>query len=129
MAKKNSFRNPIDDAVPQEEPQAKRSVFSWLDAILNLENLLQSRRNINYIPYLLFITAIGIFYIGNNHQATKTQRQLMQLEQEVTNIKTDYTTLQAKYMMTTRQSEVEKRAEKLGLKAPKKPPYQIQLEK
>jgi hypothetical protein len=112
-----------------ERPEAKRSVFLWMDNLLNVDFLLQKRKPINYIPYVLYLTALGIFYISNSHYARKIQRQIIVLEKEVTNLRSEYTHSQAKYMNTTKYSEVEKRAKELGLERVEKVPYQIVVKK
>lgn len=116
------------DAAPQR-PEAKRSIFLWIDNLLNVEFLTQKRKPINYIPYVLYITLLGIFYISNSHYAKKLQRQIIQLEKEVTNLRSDYTHSQAKYINATKYSEVEKRAKQLGLERVEKVPYQIIVKK
>ncbi|MDX1903577.1 MAG: FtsL-like putative cell division protein [Thermonemataceae bacterium] len=120
--------NNYKDSAPQT-PEAKRSVFSWIDNFVNLDFLVQKRKPINYIPYVLYISALGIFYISNNHYARKLQREIVGLEKEVTNLRSDYTHHQAKYMNTIRYSEVEKKAKIIGLQRVEKVPYQIIIKK
>ncbi len=122
------FENSFRESAP-ERPEAKRSIFLWIDNLLNVEFLTQKRKPINYIPYVLYITVLGVFYISNSHYAKKLQRQTIQLEKEVTNLRSDYTHSQAKYMNTTKYSEVEKRAKQLGLERVQKVPYQIIVKK
>jgi hypothetical protein len=122
------FENSFRESAP-ERPEAKRSIFLWIDNLLNVEFLTQKRKPINYIPYVLYITVLGVFYISNSHYAKKLQRQTIQLEKEVTNLRSDYTHSQAKYMNTTKYSEVEKRAKQMGLERVEKVPYQIIVKK
>lgn len=80
---------------------------------------------IRYIPYILFITGLGIFYIGNIHYADKNIRRLEQLKHEVNDMRSEYTTLNADYMYKSKQSEVARKVESLELYESTVPPYKI----
>jgi phage shock protein A len=71
---------------------------------------------------------LGIFYIGNSHYADKTIRKIDKLEQEVEDLRADYTTLKSEYMFASKQSEVAKRVKKLGLVESQEPPFKIVIE-
>jgi hypothetical protein len=103
----------------------KGSVFSWMQNVLNLNKLLDEGIPLKYIPQILFITFITIFYIGNNHFAEKTTREIEKLEVEVEELRADYTSLKADYMFSSKQSEVAKKVDKLGLIENETPPVKI----
>ena len=103
----------------------KESIFSWIQNTLNLDNLLEDGIPLKYIPQILFITFITIFYIGNNHYAEKTTRKIEKLENEVEELRADYTSLKADYMFSSKQSEVAKKVKSLGLVENKTPPIKI----
>jgi len=103
----------------------KESLFSWIQHAINLDNLMMEGIPLKYIPQILFITFITIFYIGNNHYAEKTTRRIEQLEIEVEELRADYTSLKANYMFSSKQSEVAKKVLDLGLKENDTPPEKI----
>jgi len=103
----------------------KGSLFSWIQNALNLNKLLEEGIPLKYIPQILFVTFITIFYIGNNHYAEKTTREIEKLEIEVEELRADYTSLKADYMYSSKQSEVAKKVEQLGLKENDTPPVKI----
>jgi Bacteriodetes cell division protein (FtsL-like) len=78
-----------------------------------------------YIPRLLFLFFMGIFYVGNTHYYEKMARSIEQLEQEVDTLRVDYTTLQADYAFDCKQSEVAERVAKMGLFETPYPPLKI----
>lgn len=82
-----------------------------------------------YIPHTLFLTAIGIFYIGNNHWAEKTIRKIDKVHIEVEELRADYTSLKADYMFASKQSEVARKVKNTGLKESSAPPNKIVLKK
>lgn len=111
----------------QQEKEKKPSLFSKLDKKLG-GDLEENGLPVRYLPHVLFIVAIAIFYIGNSHYAEKTIRKIDDLEQEVEDLRADYTTLKSEYMYMSKQSEVAKRVKKIGLEESKEPPYKIIVE-
>ncbi len=105
------------------------SIFSWMQHFFNLDNLLVEGIPLRYIPQILFITFITIFYIGNNHYAEKTTRKIEQLESEVEELRADYTSMKANYMFSSKQSEVAKKVQEIGLKENDTPPEKILIKK
>jgi hypothetical protein len=84
---------------------------------------------VKYLPHVVYLTAIGIFYIGNSHYAEKTIRKIDRLQVEVEDLRADYTTLKAQTMFASKQSEVARSVKPLGLKESLKPPYKIKVKK
>ena len=82
---------------------------------------------LQFMPQLLFLAFLLIFYIGNKHFAEKTIRNINLLEGEVEDLRADYTTLKADYMFASKQSEVAKKVKRLQLVESKKPPFKIVL--
>jgi hypothetical protein len=107
----------------------KESIFSWIQHTFSMDNLLEDGIPLKYIPQILFITFITIFYIGNNHYAEKTTRKIEQLESEVEELRADYTSLKANYMYSSKQSEVAKKVKDSGLRENDTPPEKIVIEK
>ena len=111
--------------VKSNRVSGKGSLFSWIQNMIDLDGLLEEGIPLKYIPHILFITFITIFYIGNNHYAEKTTREIEKLEIDVEELRADYTSLKADYMYSSKQSEVAKKVEKLGLKENDIPPEKI----
>ncbi len=111
--------------VKNNRESGRESLFSWIQNSINLDNLLMEGIPLKYIPQILFITFIIIFYIGNNHYAERITRKIESLETEVEELRADYTSLKADYMYSSKQSEVAKRVLDLGLKENDTPPIKI----
>lgn len=105
------------------------SVFSFIENKFSVNNFFQNGLPLKYLPYIFFVTAIGIFYIGNNHYTEKTIRKIHNIEQEVEDLKAHYRTLQADYMHARLQSEVAKKVDKIGLKESSIPPKKIVIKR
>jgi len=107
----------------------KRSVFGRLEKLVKIDTVFEHGLPVKYLPYILFVTCIAIFYIGNSHYAEKTVRKIDKLKKEVEDLRADYTTLKADYMYASKQSEVAKKINKKGIKESLTPPEKIVVEK
>ncbi len=110
-----------------ENQKEKRSVFGKLEKLVRLDTVFEHGLPVKYLPYILFITAIGIFYIGNSHYAEKNVRKIDKLKKEVEDLRADYTTLKADYMYASKQSEVAKKIGKKGITESLRPPEKIKI--
>ncbi|WP_109831843.1 FtsL-like putative cell division protein [Reichenbachiella versicolor] len=103
----------------------KRSFFALLENVINVQRVFEKGLPIQFLFPILFSTVLCIVYIGNLHYAEKNIRKMSSLRVEVEDLRADFTTLKADYMYTSKQSEVAKKANALGLKESIDPPYKI----
>lgn len=110
-----------------KEGESRRggSIFSRLENLIRIDAAFEHGLPVKYLPHILFVTAVGIFYIGNGHYAERNVRKIDHLKQEVEDLRADYTTLKADYMYASKQSEVAKNVKKLGLTESLEPPEKI----
>jgi hypothetical protein len=109
--------------------KTSNSLFSIIERKLKLDVVFDAGLPTKYIPHTLFLTLIGIFYIGNNHWAEKTIRKIDKVQVEVEELRADYTSLKADYMFASKQSEVARKVKNTGLKESSAPPNKIVLKK
>ena len=107
----------------------KASLFSIIADKLKVDSVFENGLPSKYLPHTLFLTAIGIFYIGNNHWAEKTIRKIDKSRIEVEELRADYTSLKADYMFASKQSEVARKVKKVGIKESYAPPNKITITK
>jgi cell division protein FtsL len=69
--------------------------------------------NLSFVFFLFFLSLI---YVANANLADKQVRQIQSLEKEIKDYKWRYNAAEADVMLTTKQSEVEKKVEPFGLK-------------
>lgn len=79
------------------------------------------------LPYVLFLTFLGIIYIGNRFYAERLVRQINELKTEVSNLRSEQITTTAELMNISRPSEVEAlvRERNLGLSESVDPPLKL----
>lgn len=107
----------------------RKGMFGWVEQAIKLDKMFEDGLPVTYLPYVLFVVFIGLFYIGNSHYADKTNRKITKLEREVEDLRADYTTLKADYMLSSKQSEVAKKVNELGLFESQEPPFKIEIRK
>ncbi len=105
-----------------------KSLFSGLEKKIRLENYFEEGFPVEYLPKILFIVVLSLFYIGNTHYAEKAVRRINQLQAEVEDIRADYTTLKSDLMFASKQSELARKVKPLGLKESLTPPFKIVIE-
>lgn len=84
---------------------------------------------LKHLPYLFFLTLLGILYIANNHYADDRLGKISKLEREVKRMQVEYSTLKFEYMTAKTKEDIAKQIESLGLVPNDKPIIKIQVEK
>ena len=98
---------------------AKR-ILSVLDgSFLTRDNVL------NNIPYLLFLFGIGIFYIGNSQFAESGIIGIDTINRELKELRSEFISTRSELMMVSKQSEVAKAVEPMGIYESVVPPKKI----
>ena len=79
------------------------------------------------IGFIIWLTFLGIVYIGNSYHAEKIARSTSKLQREVKDLRAESITTAAKLMYLSRQSVVEQKIKesRLGLNESTEPPYKI----
>lgn len=118
-------------AKPEAAPSAGsgKSVFSGLEKKLKLETYFEEGFPVQYVPKILFVMLLGLFYIGNTHHAEKTVRKINNIQAEVGDLRADYTTLKSDLMFASKQSEVARMVKAYGLKESITPPHKVLIER
>ena len=77
---------------------------------------------VKQVPFFLFLAVLAVVYIFNGHHADKTIRKINNLTKEVKELKYEYIAVKSKVMYQSKQSELVKVVEPLGLKELDKSP-------
>jgi cell division protein FtsL len=91
------------------EPTKKIKKFHW-KRLLNYQSIVKQ------IPFFLFLALLAVVYIYNGHHADKTIREISKIERELKELKYEYKTVKGDVLFRSKQSEVVKAVEPLGLK-------------
>lgn len=86
------------------------------------KRLFSYRWIVKNIPFFLFLSALAVVYIYNGHYADKTIRNINKVSKELKELQFEYKTLKSEVMFRSKQSEMAKAVEPLGLKELVTPP-------
>ncbi|SEJ80029.1 hypothetical protein SAMN05192553_11437 [Cyclobacterium xiamenense] len=125
--RKNSFRKPIKPV--GKVKKSWLNPFAFMEQKLDISGLLGEQVPVKLVPPFLYAAFLAMLYIWSNHQAENTIRKIERTQQEVEDLRADVTTLEAEYMFSSKQSEVAKKIQPLGLVELEEPPQRIVLEK
>src|SRR4029079_3186826 len=89
-----------------KEREIKRDWKRWL----NYQSLVKQ------VPFFLFLTVLAVVYIYNGHYADNTIRNINRTAKEVKELQHEYKTVKSEVMFRSKQSELAKAVEPLGLK-------------
>ncbi len=130
----NDLRNTINQE-PEEvvtEPKAEKKPKaakkpSGMKSILE-GSFLVREKVIGLLPFLIFLTCIGLLYIFNSNYANRTIISISKTKKQIEEQRFEYINTKSKLMHTTRQTEIAKRLQNSGLKESKTPPRKIVVE-
>jgi hypothetical protein len=71
---------------------------------------------VKQVPFFLFLAALAVLYIYNGHYADKTIRNISKTAREVKELQYEHKTVKSEVMFRSKQSELVKAVEPLGLK-------------
>ncbi len=93
----------------QENTKERDLKISW-KRLLNYQSIVKQ------VPFFLFLAMLAVLYIYNGHFADKTIRNINQTAKEVKELQYEYKTVKSEVMFRSKQSELAKAVEPLGLK-------------
>ena len=71
---------------------------------------------VRQVPFFLFLAMLAVLYIYNGHKADKTIRSINRTAKEVKELQWEYKTVKSEVMFRSKQSELARAVEPLGLK-------------
>lgn len=96
--------------MPENENLKERDLrFDW-KRWLNYQSIVKQ------VPFFLFLAVLAVMYIYNGHYADKTVRNINRTAKEVKELQYEYKTVKSEVMFRSKQSELVKAVEPLGLK-------------
>ena len=83
---------------------------------------------IELLPFLIFLTCLGLLYIFNSNYANNTIISMSRTKKQIEEQRFEYINTKSKLMNITRQTEIAKRLQSRGLKESKTPPRKILID-
>lgn len=94
----------MESTKKEKEPR-----FHW-------KRLLNYQSVVKQVPFFLFLALLAVVYIYNGHYADKTIREISKTERALKELQYEYKTVKGEVLFKSKQSELVKAVEPLGLK-------------
>lgn len=136
----NKFRDipvksePIEEKLTAEEieskvqkvqkPRKKGVLAKGLSSVFS-GTFLSNEKTLKHLPFILFLALIAIFYIANGYYADDKVREVNKISNQLKELRSEYISTKSELMFASKQSEVAKSVESLGLLEPVVPPIKI----
>lgn len=104
-----------EDIITDEAIPLSRRIKGWL----NYQWIVQ------HLYFILFLALLAVIYIYNGHYAENTIKDINRSAKELKELQYEYKTVRGEFMLRSKQSELVKMVEPLGLKESKEPPVKI----
>lgn len=123
----NTFKKKIKQG---SSPQGKgKNIFTLIEEKLNVTGILGEGIPVRLVPPILYAAFLALIYIWSNHRAENMIRKIEVVQQEVEDLRADVTTLEAEYMLSSKQSEVARKIAPLGIVEIEEPPIILKVKK
>jgi hypothetical protein len=129
---RNTINSEAEEATVEPKPvkqlKGKRKQSSGKVKSILEGSFLVRDKVIGLLPFLIFLTGIGLLYIFNSNYANRTIISINKTKKQIVEQRFEYINTKSKLMQTTRQTEIAKRLKNSGLKESKTPPRKILIE-
>ncbi len=106
------------------KPRKKGVLAKGISSVFS-GTFLSSDRSLKHLSFILFLGFMAVLYIGYNYYADDHIRKENKLSKENKELHSEYISTKSDLMFASKQSEVAKAAETIGLKQPVVPPTKI----
>ena len=117
----------IVEKVRTSKPVNKGVLAKGLSKIFG-GSFLSDDRTVQHIPFILFLALISILYIANGYYADDKIREVNKLTNQIKELRTEYISSKSDLMFVSKQSQVAKAVDTLGLKEPVVAPLIIEMD-
>ncbi len=108
-------QNQTSDMIGTQQKEEKKD---W-------KRLLNYQWIVKNIPYFLFLSLLAVVYIYNGHYSDNTVKDINKTSRELKELQYEYKSLKSEVMFRSKQSELAKAVESLGLKELVQPPLEL----
>lgn len=80
----------------------------------------------NHLPFILFLTLLGVLYIANSYYVEGTVREMESIKKKINEQKNEFVITKTEVSLKGQRNEIIEKVKPLGLEESKIPPFQIQ---
>ena len=115
----NRYIKPDEKKAKKKKKRGKRP--SWFNKMAGIKVKVGDDVALRYVPYVIFLTFLGLIYIANNHNAEKLAGKITKLEREVKQLQMEYGTLKYEFMNKHNKEQIAAKMKRMGLYPNDKP--------
>lgn len=119
-------QEPRPQAQPKKAAAPKKSSRFSPGKVLRGEFLADAKM-IKHVPFVLFLTALALVYIGNAYYVERKVVKIQKLNKRVKDLHTNYVSVKADLMFSMKQTEIATKMLESGLKESVTPPKVIRI--
>ena len=122
---KNSLRQKPEEA--PEQPKKKRSTKTARKflKLMHVFGIFNRNQVVRMMPFILFLTVLILFYIGNSYYAERTIREINKVKNDLKEKRAEFISTSSELMFRTKQSEVAKAIAPMEIKESTEPQKKI----
>ena len=111
----------------EEKPKKKKEASQFSKSMANIfsGNFMSKDNVVGFLPFIFFLTFIGILYIANGYYAEKIVRDLHKTGNDVKELRSEYITIKSDLNFKSKQSQVAQATEALEIYESTAPPTKI----
>ena len=109
------------------KPRKKGVLAKALSGVFS-GTFLANEKNFKHVPFILFMAVLATSYIAYGYYADDTIREVNKITNNLKELKSEFIYTKSELMFASKQSEVAKAAESIGLKEPITPPLKIEVD-
>ena len=125
----NKFKDKEKEEVVPEvkaaKPEKKLSKISSSLISVVSGNFLTKDKTVKLLPFFLFLSFMAMGYIANGYYAEEKIRKLNSITNELKELRSEYITIKSDLMFVSKQSEVARASESMGIRESVVPPKKI----
>ncbi|MBL4669875.1 MAG: hypothetical protein JKY30_11525 [Flavobacteriales bacterium] len=115
----------------ESKSKKKKEASAFTKSMANIfsGNFLSKDNVVGLLPFIFFLTFLGIMYIANGYYAQGIVRDLQKIGNEVKELRSEYITIKSDLNYKSKQSQVAQATESIGVYESTIPPTKIIIDK
>lgn len=120
-------RQPTESPAKKARPRKKGVLAKGLSSVFS-GTFLTNEKTLQHLPFILFLALAAVFYIANGYYADDKIREVNKISNQLKELRSEYISTKSELMFASKQSEVARSVESMGLKEPVVPPVKIEAD-
>jgi Bacteriodetes cell division protein (FtsL-like) len=121
----NKLREQPQEVKKEKTTASKPNKFAKYFSSLITGSFLAKEKTLKQLPFIFFLTFLAICYVANGYYAERTIRNINKVSNQIKELQSQFITHKSQLMFITKQSEIAKACQNMGLKQSVTPPFKI----